>query len=95
VASVYVLLPRDTFHGYDAYRFLAALERNELDLPTHPLALHVASAWAELLNVTGLGLHDRMRVASALSTGLASAILAHAAWTLLRSKRQALAATAC
>lgn len=88
-AVLYVLLRRATSHEYDVYWLLPRLHRGELAYPRHPLSLYAASLWATLLEPFGGDLHERLRIASGLCTGLAVAVFTHAAWLLLRSRRAA------
>lgn len=89
-ACCYVLFRQAPTHEHDLYWMLPRLATGELDFPRHPLALHLAHWWATAL--TGLGsLHERLKVASGLSTGLAIAILTHAAHGLRRERAFAVA----
>lgn len=89
-ALVYVVLPRSTWHGYDPYWLLPKMLQGKLDYPLHPLSLHVMKCLDGMLCAWGGDLHERLRIASGLCSGLAVALFTHSAWLLLRSRRSAL-----
>lgn len=86
--AAYVLLRRDTTHEFDAYWLLPRLLHGDLPLSTHPLWRTFAEAWARALAFTGADLHDRLRIACGINTGIAVGIYAHAAWLFGRDVRR-------
>lgn len=89
-AACYLLFRQASTHEHDLYWMLPRLATGDLDFPRHPLSLHLAHAWATLLQGFG-SLHERLQIASGLSTGFAIAVLTHAAFGLRRERAFAVA----
>jgi hypothetical protein len=69
-ATVFLLLRSDVTHEYDLYWMLPKLRDADLDDVRHPLAFRLAWMWTEAL--AGFGsLHERLRLANALSSAIA------------------------
>lgn len=90
-AIVYSCVPQETTHELDVYWMLPRFEAGVLGYPRHPLFFPVAHALAGLFEGFGT-MHDRLKIVSAVASGVAIGFFVHAAWLLRRDLRSAVAA---
>lgn len=90
-AAGYVLLQGDLTHEFDLYWMLPMLRDDNLVYPRHPLAFPLMWCWLEVLQGFG-DLHERLRLANGLSTGIAVGALLLVARIAGAPLRRALAA---